>query len=218
MIDDAKLMLQLLGIPCVQAPSEGEAQAAHMAAEGVVWASNSRDYDSILFGTPRLVRYVTISGQEFLPSKGYARPLEPELIEQSAFLKELGISRAQLVDLAILVGTDFNPGIKGIGPKTALKLIREHEKLENMPESIGAQLPDSFAEVRDIFLEPTVTNDFGLEFAKMNEDGLRRFLCDERGFSTERVGVAIDRMKIFNKRLAQKSLTASFSQQETNDP
>jgi flap endonuclease-1 len=177
-----------------------------------VWASNSRDYDSILFGTPRLVRYVTISGQEFLPSRGYARPLEPELIEQSALLKALGITREQLVDLAILVGTDFNPGVRGIGPKTALKVIREHGNLENMPEDIRARLPDSFAEVRSIFLDPTVTEEFAIDFSKTNEEGLKRFLCEERGFSVERVGVAIDRMRVFNKRLAQKSLMASFKQ------
>jgi len=120
MIDDAKTLLKLLGIPWVQAPAEAEAQAAYMAKRGDVWASSSRDYDSLLFGTPRLVRYLTITGREFLPSKGISRPLKPELIVLEEFLSEIGLTREQLIDLAILIGTDFNDGIKGIGPKTAL--------------------------------------------------------------------------------------------------
>lgn len=116
LVNDSKRLLDLLGIPWVQAPGEGEAQAAYMARRGDVWGVNSRDYDSLLFGAPRLVRYVTIHGEEWLPSRGRARRLEPEVIDLEAFLSHHGITREQLVDLAIMVGTDFNPGIRGIGP------------------------------------------------------------------------------------------------------
>ena len=126
MIAEARELLTLLGIPVVQAPGEGEAQAASMAARGDVWAAASKDYDSLLFGTPRLLRFMTISGKEFLPSKGTFRPLEPEVIDTAALLAHYGITRDQLIDLAILVGTDFNDGIKGIGPKKALKLVQTH--------------------------------------------------------------------------------------------
>ncbi|UCG45463.1 MAG: flap structure-specific endonuclease, partial [Candidatus Bathyarchaeota archaeon] len=81
LVADAKKLLELLGIPYVQAPGEAEAQASYMAKRGDVWGASSRDYDSLLFGTPRLLRYLTISGKEFLPSKGLSRPLKPELIE-----------------------------------------------------------------------------------------------------------------------------------------
>jgi flap endonuclease-1 len=197
MQDDAKTMLTLLGIPSVQAPEEGEAQAAHIARKGDVWAANSRDYDSVLFGAPRLVRYVTISGQEFLPSTGSSRPLIPELIELQELLDTLSITREQLVDLAILVGTDFNTGIKGIGPKTGLKLIKKHERLENFPKDYEDQLPSDIQEVRRIFLQPTVTNDYEINYDGLNEEGLRHFLCDERGFSESRVELAVMRMKAF---------------------
>jgi len=197
MQQDAKNMLVLLGIPYVQAPEEGEAQAAHMAARGDVWAANSRDYDSVLFGSPRLVRYVTISGQEFLPSKGIGRPLIPEVIELQELLTALGISREQLIDLAILVGTDYNHGVHGVGPKTALKLIKEHAKLERLPERFKSQLPDNIQELRTIFLKPTVTQDYEIRFKGLDESGLRRFLCEERGFSTDRVDLAIVRMRKF---------------------
>ena len=197
MQEDARKMLGLLGVPYVQAPEEGEAQAAYMAAKGDVWAANSRDYDSVLFGSPRLVRYVTISGQEFLPSKKIARPLIPELIELQQLLTALGISREQLIDLAILVGTDFNPGIHGVGPKTALKLIKAHARLEELPERLRSQLPDNIQELRRTFLNPTVTEDYQTKFKGLDETGLRKFLCEERGFSADRVELAIARMREF---------------------
>lgn len=200
MQEDARQVLSLLGVPYVQAPEEGEAQAAHMASKGDVWAANSRDYDSVLFGSPRLVRYVTISGQEFLPSKGFARPLIPELIELKQLLSSLGISRAQLVDLAILVGTDFNEGVQGVGPKTALKLVKTHERIEGLPERYSTMVPKNLDELRAIFLNPNVTDEYEIQFSGQNESGLRKFLCEERGFSPERVELATNRMRQFYGR------------------
>lgn len=200
MQEDAKKMLAMLGIPVVQAPEEGEAQAAHMASKGDVWAANSRDYDSVLFGAPRLVRYVTISGQEFLPSKGTSRPLIPELIELQQLLTSLGINRQQLIDLAILVGTDFNEGVKGIGPKTALKLVKAHGGVEGLPEQYKKQLPGNIDELRATFLSPHVTENYEVSFKGLDEDGLRRFLCEERRFSADRVDLAIKRMREFYGR------------------
>ena len=200
MKDDAKKVLTLLGVPCVQAPQEGEAQAAHLAIRGDVWAANSRDYDSVLFGAPRLVRYVTVSGQEFLPSKGVSRPLIPELIELQKLLASLEITREQLVDLAILVGTDFNTGIKGVGPKTALRLVRAHGRLEELPEEYRTQLPENFDELRQVFLKPLVIDEYDLDFKELDEEGLHRFLCDERSFSEARVDLAVHRMREFYAR------------------
>jgi flap endonuclease-1 len=203
MQDDAKTMLRLLGIPHIQAPEEGEAQAAHIANRGHVWAANSRDYDSVLFGAPRLVRYVTISGQEFLPRTGTSRPLIPELIELRELLNALGVTREQLVDLAILVGTDFNSGIRGVGPKTGLKLIKKYGSLEQLPTEYRDKLPSEFPDVRSVFLKPKVTDEYDTAFYGVNEDGLRRFLCNERGFSIDRVDLAIKRMNAFYQ--AEKS-------------
>jgi len=200
MQEDAKTMLTLLGIPYVQAPEEGEAQAAHIAEKGEVWAANSRDYDSVLFGAPRLVRYVTISGQEFLPSTGISRPLIPELIELTELLKTLGITREQLVDLAILVGTDFNKGVKGVGPKTGLKLIKRYQSLDGLPDDYLNQVPVEAQEIRTIFLHPTVTDSYAINFTGLNEDGLKQFLISERGFSQDRVDLAIRRMRAFYLR------------------
>jgi len=194
-IADAKRLLDLLGIPWVQAPSEGEAQAAYMAARGDVWASNSQDYDSLLFGAPRLVRYITIQGEEWLPSKGRARKLQPEIIELETLLDTLQLSRGQLIDLGILIGTDFNPGIRGIGPKTALKLLRKHGRLEDLPPEIRDRLTPDIDALRDLYLHPPATDNYTLEEKSVQEEELVRFLCDERSFSRERVETVIARMR-----------------------
>src|SRR5688500_3717938 len=165
MIAEARELLSLMGVPTVQAPSEGEAQAAHMAASSrEITAAASKDYDSLLFGAPRLVRFLSISGKEFLPSQGTFRPIVPETIELERLLEGWGITRERLVDLAMLVGTDFNAGIKGIGPKKALKLVQQYGVIENMPEEIrsGVGDPDTVGEIRRIFLSPNVTDDFDI--------------------------------------------------------
>jgi flap endonuclease-1 len=196
MVVEARELLRLMGVPTVQAPSEGEAQAAHMAATSPdVWAAASKDYDSLLFGAPRLVRFLTISGKEFLPSQGTFRPIVPETIELDRLLEGWGINREALVDLAILVGTDFNNGIKGIGPKKALTLVQKHGRIENMPDEIRSALGDAETvdEIRRIFLEPEVTDEFEIQPAEPDLAGIIQFLCDEREFSRERVSAAIER-------------------------
>jgi flap endonuclease-1 len=193
MADDARELLRLMGLPVVDAPSEGEAQASHMAAKGSVWAAASKDYDCLMFGAPRLVRFLTISGKEFLPSRAAFRAITPELIETEAMLDRHKITREQLIDVAILVGTDFNEGIKGIGPKKAVKLVREFGAIENMPAEIRDALGPIAQPVREIYLHPAVTDDYEIKFGRPQIDEILRFLCDEREFSRERVSAALDR-------------------------
>jgi len=190
---EARVLLRLMGLPVVDAPSEGEAQASHMAAQGRVWAAGSKDYDCLLFGTPRLVRFLTISGKEFLPSKGAFRAITPELIDTAGMLDHLKITREQLIDLAILIGTDFNDGVKGIGPKKALKLVSEFGSIENMPAEIQEPLAAIAPGLRDLFLHPDVVDDYQIEFRRPDTEAVMRFLCDEREFSRERVLNALKR-------------------------
>lgn len=206
LMDDAKQLLKLLGIPFVQAPSEAEAQTAYMTVRGDVWASSSRDYDSLLFGAPRLLRYLTISGKEFLPSKGISRPLKPELIDLKRLLSCHELTREQLIDLAILIGTDFNEGVKGIGPKTALKLLKKHDDIEKLPNNIRSKVPEHYEDVRKIFLKPEVTSDYTLKYGKLHEEKLYDFLCDQRDFSEKRVETVVQRMKKFYSAKKQAGL------------
>lgn len=196
MIAEARELLRLMGIPTLQAPSEGEAQAAHMAATSAgVWAAASKDYDSLLFGAPRLVRFLTISGKEFLPSQNVFRPIVPEVIELDRLLAGWHIDREALVDLALLVGTDFNEGIKGIGPKKALKLVQQHGRIERMPAEIRNAFEefDRIEAARAIYLRPDVVDVPDVSAGEPDLDGIVRFLCDDHEFARDRVTAAIDR-------------------------
>jgi len=193
MAGEAKELLGLLGVPVVQAPSEGEAEAACLASAGAAWAAVSKDYDALLFGAPRLVRFLTLSGREFLPSKGMFRPITPEVIDREAWLAGLGIDGRQLIDLAILVGTDFNEGVRGIGPKKALKLVREHGSIEGMPAPVREPVEPVLHAIRELYLNPPVSREVEIHFGSCDRAGVVRFLCDEREFSRARVEAALER-------------------------
>jgi flap endonuclease-1 len=193
MIDDAKELLRLMGLPVVQAPSEGEAQAAHMATRGDAWAAASKDFDALLFGAPRVVRFLTISGREFLPAQRSSRPITPELIDLRRMLDALGITQTQLVDLGLLVGTDFHPGVSGIGPKKALALVKRHGAIEHMPSKVSDAFDADLNRLRQIYLEPDVRDDYRVEFGRCDVEGVIHFLCDEHAFGRDRVLAALER-------------------------
>lgn len=197
MEEDSKKLLSLMGLPWVQAPSEGEAQAAHMTRRGDTDYCASQDYDSLLFGAPKLIRNVTISGRRKLPSKNVYVEVVPELVVLNDVLKECAITYEQLIDVGILIGTDFNPdGIKGLGPKTALKLIRENKTLENaLPRIKNAEFPAEPQRIRDIFIHPKVVDNYNLEWKEPNAEGIIDFLCRQKDFSEERVRKALERIQ-----------------------
>ena len=197
MAEDSKRLLDLMGIPWVQAPSEGEAQAAHLVKRGDAYYCASQDYDSLLFGAPRFVRNVTISGRRKLPRKKVYIEVVPEIVELEQVLKECGITYEQLIDVGILIGTDFNPeGIKDLGPKTALKLVREHGSLENvLPHIKNAEFPVEPQRIREIFLHPKVTDNYKIEWREPDAEDVINFICRERDFSENRVRKALEKMR-----------------------
>jgi len=207
MAEDSKRLLDLMGIPWVQAPSEGEAQAAHVVKRGHADYCASQDYDSLLFGAPRLVRNVTISGRRKLPSKNVYIEVIPEVVELEQVLKEWGITYEQLVDIGILIGTDFNPeGIKGLGPKTALKMIKELGNLENaLPHLKNAEFPVEPQRIREIFSHPKVTDNYKIEWREPNVEGVVNFICRQRDFSEDRVRKAIEKMQKGAEKLKGKT-------------
>lgn len=201
MIDDAKKLLDLMGVPWVQAPSEGEAEAAYLVARGYVWAAVSQDYDSLLFGSPRLVRNLTISGRRKLPGKDVYVDITPEVIILGELLGHLKITREQLVDMCIMLGTDYNPeGIRGIGPVKALKLIKTYGSLEKIPDIKEYLKEIDYESIRNIFLNPeTVDPERELKLREPDEDGIIKFLCDLHDFSEQRVKNALERIKAKRK-------------------
>jgi flap endonuclease-1 len=211
MVEDSKQLLTLMGIPWIQAPSEGEAQAAFMVSRGDLWSVASQDYDALLFGTPRLVRNLTISGRRKLPKRNAYVEIEPEYIELQNMLTKLNISRDQLIDIAILLGTDFNPGgIKGIGPKKALKMIKDSNSLDKIITKLDFENPEKIMEIRDIFLNPEVSVDYGIEWKDPRSEEIIQFLCHERDFSEERVNNALERMRQGTIKIKTKTTLESF--------
>ncbi len=216
MIIEAKELLEAMGIPVVQAPSEGEAEAAYLARhKNEVYAAVSQDYDSLLFGAPRLIRNLTISRRKKTFS-GYIE-INPEIIELQDVLNKLEINLDQLICLGILVGTDYNPkGIPGIGQKRALgfvqkfktpvRIFREfEEKIKSLPEE------DKFnwQEIFELFHKPNVKNaDF--KFEEINEEKIKKILVKEHDFSEERIEKQLEKLKEFKEKNKQKDLEKWF--------
>jgi len=188
MAGEAKELLTYMGIPVVEAPSEGEAQASQMVIEGTADAVASQDYDCLLFGAPLLLRNLSIGGRRKLPGKSEYVDVQPEFIALEDALSTLGITRQQLIWMGILVGTDFDEGVKGIGPKKALKIVKESKSMKEAAEKANAAGElGLFRTVEEFFLHPPVQKNVKVKFGKMDGDKLIRFLCGEHDFSEERV-------------------------------
>jgi len=211
--ESSRSLLTYLGIPVIDAPSDGEAQAAYMCGKGDVWAAASQDFDSILFGAPTLVRNLTVTGRRKVPGRDQYRDVKTELIECNGFLSELGVTREQLVDACILMGTDFNPGIDGIGPKKGLKLIKTHGTLEKAMEHLGEEI-ENYEEIRNIFLGSKYSDDYDLSVNTVNRERICELMCEEHDFSKERVISVVDRIENSRKaedaRKRQRSLFDSW--------
>ncbi|HEX2065839.1 MAG TPA: flap endonuclease-1 [Candidatus Thermoplasmatota archaeon] len=224
MVLQAQELLRALGVPVLQAPGEGEAQAAWMCRQGLVDGAVSQDFDALLFGTPLLVRHLATGGRRKLPGKQVWVDVQPEEIPLQDSLAALGLTREQLVDAALLVGTDFHPGVKGIGAKKAIALIQKEGSLEALLARLRAgPAPASAAEraileqqealadreaVRAIFLEPAhaEVQPADLALRAPDADAVRRLMVDRHGFSQERVDAALARFGAGRSRQAQRTL------------
>lgn len=206
-IDDEVLrtsreLLDLLGLPCIQAPSEGEAQAAYLVQRGDCRYVVSQDYDTLLFGAPFLARNLTVSGKRKI--RGRSISVLPERIMLPAVLKGLSLTREDLIKVAILVGTDFNSGIRGVGAKTALRIVQNG----GFEQAIMEKSPDTDWEtIADFFLHPPVNENYLLEWKNPDREGILSMLCDRFDFSPDRIQRALDGM---NVKSGQKTLDSWF--------
>ncbi len=192
MVAESKNLLTAMGIPCVQAINDGEALCAHICKKGDVYAVATQDYDALLFGAPKTLRNLTFTGDKKL-----------EMLNLADVLKNLGITREQLIDIGILVGTYFNDGVKGIGPKTALKIVKSGKfPTEKFNFDID--------EIRKIFTNPNVTDGYNIEFKDYDEDEIFKILCNEHDFSRERVKNGLDELRKVKEESRQKGLNVWF--------
>ncbi len=187
MVDELRELLTALGVPSIAAPSEGEAQAARMAAAGRVWASASEDYDSLLFGAPRLVRGLAARG------RGGTSP-GAQLIVREELLQTLGISAEELIVLGLVIGTDYNDGVRGYGPKKALKLVQEHLGFAATVAKAGLDAAEA-EEVAEIFRHPRTDDGPVPAFGPVDEAAVLHLLVETHGFAEDRVRAAVARAR-----------------------
>ncbi|MBC5793003.1 MAG: flap endonuclease-1 [Nanohaloarchaea archaeon] len=198
MIEESKELLKAMGLPFVQAPSEGEAQAAYMASneENDIYAVGSQDWDCLLFGAETMVRNLT-SRKTRKTSSGSRKKVSTERIELETVLEDLDVSREKLVWMGVLMGTDFNPdGVKGIGPKTALKLVKDYESLENLLEDDKVEWDsdnDPYI-IRDFFIEPPV-KEADYSFGEPDPDKIKEILVEKHEFSEDRVESGVEKLE-----------------------
>lgn len=203
-VESSKQLLGYMGIPFIQAPGEGEAQAAHMVRQGLAYASASQDYDSFLFGADVVIRNFTLTGKRRLARRNVTVDVKLERIFLKDLLQGMGISQNQLIWLGMLVGTDFDSGINRVGPKTALKIVREAKSAREVEEYVKFKYGETFdadtETVERIFTNPDVVDIKHEDFNAMVNKGvpdkerLVGFMCDEHGFSQERIGKYADKL------------------------
>ncbi|MBT3772704.1 MAG: flap endonuclease-1 [Euryarchaeota archaeon] len=181
MVEESMEMLELLGVPAIRAAAEGEAQGAVMTNRGELDGIATQDWDALLYGSPIMIRNLMSAG-----SKRMGKVIRAEKIVLADLLAEHEISKEQLVDLAIMIGTDFHPGIRGIGPKTGLKLIKEHMTIEAICAAKDKEIPERLDEIRQIFLNHPTNDDFDLQLKPINMDNLRAWL-ENRDMSNARI-------------------------------
>ena len=210
MIAEAKALALALGMPVVQAPCEGEAQAAMLVKEGKAYAEISQDFDCLLFGVPQLIRNLTIAERKKLPGQFKFVDVKPEQISLSETLRQLQISQLQLIALGMLVGTDYNyGGIRGIGPKHGLKLVQKYG--EDFDALFRAAAWDEhfeipWREIMDCIIEMPVERGIELRWGTVDDASVIELLCEAHEFSHERVESTLAKLRESLGKQQQKGL------------
>lgn len=204
MVKDSKELLEAFGLPVIQAPSEAEAQAAFMAEKKDIDYVASSDYDALVYGAPKLLLSLTLSTRKRLPSGLYVS-VKPELIELKKVLKELDINKDQLLILAILIGTDFNRGgIKGIGPKTALRLVKKYNNFDRLFKELKPEF--NWKEIYAVFKSMPLMKNYQLKWKSPDEEKIKKILIDKNDFSEERVNKMLNKLIKHKEHKQQKKL------------
>lgn len=191
-IQSTQNLLNALGLPIIQSPSEGEAQAAYMVRQGDVWACGTQDLDALLFGAPRVILNLTFAERRRTPSNFVH--IRPCLIELNKVFKKLKINQEKLIMLGILSGTDWNPNVPGIGPKKALFYVKRYKNFDRLCQKIKCQFGYSWKEIFNHIKTMPVTNNYKLKWQKPNKKKILKLLCGEYDFNENRVMSALTKI------------------------
>jgi len=210
-IKESKELLEAMGIAIVQAPGEGEAQASLLSQNNGIYAVASQDYDCLMFKAPKLIQNMSLSRKRKTPS-GYV-DIEPQLIELQAVLNELEINQEQLICIGIICGTDYNPGgIKGLGPKKSLKIVKEYKTKEDIFKTLDSdekfekyEVNFDWVPIYEEIINPNVTKDVKIEFPEINEDKIKDILTKYE-FSESRIESQLVKLEDLKKAKQQTTL------------
>ncbi len=192
MVKESKELIKALGLPVIQAPSEADAQGSFMCEKKDVFAFATSDTDPLLYSCPRVIPNLTLSTRRKLPSGSYVI-FKPELIELKRVLKTLKINQDQLIVVAILCGTDYNPGgIFRIGQKTALKLVKQYKSFDKLFKEVAPEL--NWKKIYAIFKSMPIMKNYQLKWKEIDEEKVKKLLVDKHDFSEERVNNMIQRV------------------------
>ncbi len=207
MITEAQELMEAMGLPVIQAPSESDAQISYMCQQGDVYAAATSDVDVLMHGCPRAITNLTLSQRRKLPNGTYVK-ITPELIELSEVLKSLDITHDQLIAIAVLVGTDYHPGIYRVGPKTALKLVKKHTAFDQLFNEVEADF--NWKEIMDLFKKMPTIKDYKLQWNKPDAEKIKEILVERHEFSPERVDATLEKLQSTTKKKEQKGLGDFF--------
>ena len=214
MVKEAKELIMALGLPVIHAKSEGEAQAAFLVKKEEAYALATQDADAFMFGSPRIIKNLTITGRKKMHNKLSYQIVKPELIKLDDVFNTLGIDQKQLIALGMLVGTDFNQGgVPGIGPKNALKLVKKHgSDLNSLFEEVkwSSYFEYPWKEVYDLFDKMAVFENYDLEFKSINIKRVKEILVEKHEFNEERVNSSLEKLSKKTESKKQKGLKEWF--------
>lgn len=203
MMNEAKELISALGIPVIQAPSECDAQIAFMNEQGDVDFVASSDYDCLLFGAPKMITNLTLSQRRKVA--GTIVKITPEVIVLKDVLYHLKINQDQLIALSMLVGTDYNSGVKGVGPKTALKLVHQYPKFEDLFKEIKAEF--NWKQIYAVYKSMPIMKNYKLKWTEPDEKELKKILVKRHDFSEERIDSALKKIEETKEKRKQSGLT-----------
>lgn len=211
MVKECKELLDYMGVNYIDALSEGEAQCAFMCKKNFVDYSCSQDFDSLLFGSPFLARNLSLSGKRKLPGKEIYVEVKPEIISLEETLKNNDITQEQLIIIGILIGTDYNvDGVKGVGIKTALKLVKEYKTLDKILKVVKWEFDIDPFSILEFFKNPPVIENIEFKQKEIDKEKIIKFMVDERNFSLERVEKYIEILENSFKKGRQVGLASFF--------
>lgn len=210
-INESKELLTAMGIAIVQAPGEGEAQASFFAQQPDIYAVASQDYDCLMFKAPKLIQNLSLSRKRKTVS-GYV-DVGPQIIELKSILKELEIDQEQLICIGILCGTDYNPGgIKGLGPKKSLKIVKEFKTKEKIFEAIKNDerfekydLNFNWENIYEEILNPNIDKNAKINFPKIDNNKIKEIMLKYE-FSEDRINNQLEKLNLLKKEKEQKTL------------